>query len=200
MPFTLSVLAVVLPYTWFFAHRLPPGSAAIPIAIVTILGAWHARNTGEWGFRWQALWPAARLALAITLPAILGILAAGAAVGTLHDRRDFLGSLGGLTLWGGAQQWILQTLVLREAQRISSSMPGILIASSLFAAVHLPNVFLTGVTFAGGLVWCAIYSRHPNVLPLALSHGLGTLAILHAFDETVTGRLRIGYAYLMLGQ
>jgi membrane protease YdiL (CAAX protease family) len=55
------------------------------------------------------------------------------------------------------------------------------------------------VTFAGGLVWCAIYARHPNIVPLAISHALGTLAILHAFDPDVTGRLRIGYSYLQLG-
>jgi hypothetical protein len=40
--------------------------------------------------------------------------------------------------------------------------------------------------------------RHPNVLPLALSHALGTLAILYAFDEAITGRLRVGYSYLQL--
>lgn len=200
MPFTLSILAVILTYTWWFADRFPHGSATVPVAIVTALGLWRALATGEWGFRWRALWPATRLALSITLPAVLGILAVGAAVGTLHDRRDFLGSLGGLTLWGGAQQWILQTVVLREAQRITSSTWGVPIAALLFAAVHLPNVFLTAVTFGGGLVWCGIYSRHPNILPLAVSHGLGTLAILHAFDAAITGRLRIGHAYLLLGQ
>jgi len=54
------------------------------------------------------------------------------------------------------------------------------------------------VTFAGALLWCGIYSRHPNILPLAFSHGLGTLAILHAFSPEITGRLRIGLSYLML--
>ena len=39
------------------------------------------------------------------------------------------------------------------------------------------------MTFAGALAWCWIYDRCPNLLPLALSHALLTLAILYAFDE-----------------
>ena len=33
-----------------------------------------------------------------------------------------------------------------------------------------------------------------NIIPLALSHGLGTLALRYAFDEAIIGRLRIGEA------
>jgi membrane protease YdiL (CAAX protease family) len=52
------------------------------------------------------------------------------------------------------------------------------------------------VTGAAGVIWCWLYDRQPNIIPLALSHGLGTLALLYAFDDTITGRLRIGAAYL----
>jgi hypothetical protein len=45
-------------------------------------------------------------------------------------------------------------------------------------------------------LWCRIYDRFPNILPLAASHALGTLAILYAFDGDSTGRLRIGLSYL----
>jgi len=88
--------------------------------------------------------------------------------------------------------------LLREAQHATSDRAGVFVASSLFASLHLPNPFLTAVTFVAALAWCGIYSRHPNVLPLALSHALGTLAILYAFDEAITGRLRVGYSYLQL--
>ena len=112
--------------------------------------------------------------------------------GHLHDRRDFLGSLAGLVVWGGAQQWVLQTVVLREAQRATSRNAGIVIAALLFGAMHVPNPFLAVVTIAAALFWCWLYDRHPNIVPVALSHALGTLAILYAFDQDVTGRLRIG--------
>ena len=82
------------------------------------------------------------------------ILTVGAAIGTVHDRRDFLGNLAALVVWGGAQQRVLQTVVLREAQRASSRRTGIVIAALLFGAIHLPNPFLTFVTFGSGVLWC----------------------------------------------
>ena len=114
----------------------------------------------------------------------------------VDDRRDFLGALGVLILWGGVQQWILQTVVLREVQRATGRRRGVIVAALLFAAVHLPNPLLSTVTLAGALGWCAIYDRYPNIVPLALSHACGALALLYAFDDTITGGLRIGHAFL----
>jgi membrane protease YdiL (CAAX protease family) len=198
MPFTLAILACILVYVWFVEPYVAREAVFVPAGIVVVLTAWHDLRRREWGFSWAAFAPGLWRALAVTLAAALLILAAGAAGGTLHDRRDFLGSLAPLVLWGGAQQWVLQTVVLREAQRASARGKGIVIAAVLFGVVHLPNPLLTLVTAGGALVWCRIYDRYPNVIPLALSHGLGTLALKYAFDETFLGRLRIGAAYLRL--
>jgi membrane protease YdiL (CAAX protease family) len=196
---TTAVLAIILSYIWYVDPRMSRGFSAVPVALVAAAAAWHAAREREWGFDWRALLPGLRAAALVTVPAVAVILLAGAWLGTLHDRRDFLGSFGGLVVWAGAQQWVLQTLVLREAQGVTSPRNAILVAASLFAVVHLPNPFLTAVTFAGGLAWCTIYARFPNIVPLAISHALGTLAILYAFDQAITGRLRIGDSYLQLG-
>ena len=198
MPFTLGILACILVYVWFVEPHVARSMVVVPVAAVGILAMRHDLRRGEWGFSWPVLVPGLWRALAVTLVAVLLILGAGAAVGTLHDRRDFLGSLAPLVLWGGAQQWVLQTVVLREAQRASSQRRGIVIAALLFGAVHLPNPFLVLVTACAALVWCWLYDRYPNIIPLALSHGLGTLALRYAFDEAIIGRLRIGAAYLRL--
>jgi len=198
MPFTAAIVIVVLSYTWLVEGHAARGFVYVPAALVVMLTIWHDLRHREWGFSWRALGPGLRLVLPVTLVLSLVILAAGAAMGTLHDRRDFLGHLGGLFVWGGAQQWVLQTVVLREAQRASSRRAGIVIAALLFGAIHLPNPFLTAMTFGGALFWCWLYDRHPHVVPVALSHALGTLAILYAFDEAVTGRLRIGASFLRL--
>lgn len=198
MPFTAAILACILLYIWFIEPYVARSSALIPGAIVLILTAWHALRHGDWGLSRAALLPGLWRALAVTIAAVLVIVATGAAVGTLHDRRDFLGSLAPLVLWGGAQQWVLQTVVLREAQRGTSRSTGIVVAALLFGSVHLPNPFLAPVTTAAALVWCRLYDRHPNVIPLAMSHGLGTLALRYAFDAASLGRLRIGAAYLRL--
>ncbi len=196
MPFTLAILVVVLSYTWFLAPRLPGEAERIPIVIVVALALWHDARTRKWGFDWRALVPGLGAATLFTIPLALVLVAAGAAAGTLHDRRDFLGTLGVLVLWGGAQQWILQTVILREAQGATGRWRGVIVAALLFASVHLPNPMLSTVTLAGALGWCAIYDRYPNIIPLALSHAFGTLAILYAFDDRITGGLRIGHAFL----
>jgi len=196
MPFTTAIVACVLAYVWIIEPTVSRNAVIVPAAVVVVLTGWHDLRHGEWGFTRSAFLPGVWRALAVTFLAVLLIVGAGAAIGTLHDRRDFLGSLAPLVVWGGAQQWVLQTVVLREAQRISSRPNGIVIAAVLFGAVHLPNPLLTPLTAVAAVVWCRLYDRHPNILPLAFSHGLGTLALRYAFDETITGRLRIGAAYL----
>jgi membrane protease YdiL (CAAX protease family) len=194
--FTLAILGVILSYTWFLAPRFPGQAERVPIAIVVVLAVWHDVLHREWGFDWRALARGLGAAALFTIPIVLVLVTAGAAAGTLHDRRDFLGTLGILVLWGGAQQWILQTVILREAQRATGRRRGVIVAALLFAAVHLPNPMLSMVVFAGALGWCTIYDRYSNIVPLALSHAVGTLAILYAFDDRITGGLRIGYAFL----
>ena len=196
MPFTVSILTCIIVYVWLVEPHVARSAVVIPAAIVVILTMWHDLRYRDWGFSWSALVPGLWRALVVTFAALLLIGGAGVALGTFHDRRDFLGSLAPLVLWGGAQQWVLQTVVLREAQRASSRAKGIVSAALLFGVVHLPNPLLAPVTCAAALVWCWLYDRHPNIVPLALSHGLGTLALRYAFDEAMIGRLRIGAAYL----
>ena len=196
MPFTLTILATLLLYTWVLEPRGVP--VAAPAAVIGVAAVLNNIRSGEWGLSPRALIPASRATALFTLPAVLLILAAGIAIGTFHDRADFLGNLGELVPWGGAQQWLLQTIVLRETRRHLPPRASVVVAALLFALVHAPNVFLMSMTVVGALGWCAIYMRYPNIIPLALSHAIATLAILYAFDDDITGRLRIGPAYLRL--
>ena len=196
MPFTLTILATLLLYVWVLEPRGVPVTAAA--AVIGVTAVLNNVRSGEWGLSSKALLPALRATALFTLPAVLGVLAAGMAMGTLHDRANFLGSLAELVPWGGAQQWLLQTVVLRESRRLLPPKTSIVVAALLFALVHVPNVFLMSMTFVGALGWCAIYSRYPNFLPLGLSHALGTLALMYAFDDDITGRLHIGQKYLRL--
>ena len=198
MPFTFAILSTVMAWTWYFEPRAPAEAVLIVVAVVVALAIGHDAKRGRWGFDWRAFVPALTRALGVTLPAVAIFIVAGAALGTLHDRRDFLGSFAALVCWGLAQQWVLQTVILAEAQRWTSRRAGTWIAAAVFGAIHLPNPFLSALTFVGALIWCRIYDRYPNILPLAISHGLGTLAILYAFDGEITGRLRIGLSYLRL--
>jgi len=199
VPNTIAIVLAVLVHAWFLADQWPREIVLLPAGLIIFLTARHDLTHREWGFAPRALVPGLVRALAVTLLLGAVLLAVGALLDTLHDRRDFLGSFAPLIVWGGAQQWVLQTVVLRESQRATSRQTGILIAALLFGAVHLPNPFLAPVTFGAGLLWCWLYDRYPNIIPLAVSHALGTLAVLHAFDQDITGRLRIGAGYLRLG-
>jgi membrane protease YdiL (CAAX protease family) len=195
MTFSLAILAVVLVYTWGIEPIAPRWAAAVPTLVVIGLSIWRALRNGEWGVNRSALLPALAWAASATAAATLAMYLAGSLLDTWHDRRDGWSRLAALIPWGLGQQFALQTVFLREAQALLSKSSGIWLAALLFAALHLPNPFLTAATALGAVAWCWIYNRHPNLLPLALSHAVATLAILYAFDDTVTGGLRVGAAY-----
>jgi len=196
MPFTLTILATILTYTWILEPRGTP--EWIPIAIVVAVTAWNCIRSRVWGLSVKALGPASRAAALFTIPSVLIVLGIGLTIGTLHDRGSLPSELAILIVWGGAQQWVLQTVVLREAQKMTSHKKSIILAAFLFALLHVPNPFLTLMTLIGAIGWCAIFSRYPNIVPLGVSHAVATLALLYAFDDGVTGRLRVGYQYLKL--
>jgi membrane protease YdiL (CAAX protease family) len=192
--FSLAILAVVLAFTWVVAP-IAPGAVPVAVAVVLGLAIWRAVRSREWGIERSALVPALAWSAAFTAAGGVAIYVAGSRLGTWHPRPDPLVNLLVLIPWGLGQQFALHTVLLREAQAAVSRRAGVGIAALMFAALHLPNPFLTVMTGAGALAWCWIYDRYPNLLPMALSHALLTLAILYAFDDAVTGRLRVGAAY-----
>jgi hypothetical protein len=198
MSFSLAILAIVLTYTWVIDPIAPDWVTPIPVALVLGLTIWHAARSGDWGVEPRECLPAFWRSAALTAIAASGLYLAGSGLGPWHARRDMWTSLALLVPWGLGQQFALQTVFLREATATVGRPAGIVLAATLFAALHLPNPLLSVMTLAGALAWCWIYDRHPNVLPLALSHAILTLAVLCAFDERLTGHLRVGAAYLSL--
>jgi membrane protease YdiL (CAAX protease family) len=194
--FSLCILAIVLLFTWVLAPIAPRWATAGAVALVLGLAIGRALRTGEWGIRRSAFLPSLGWSAAFTSAGALGIYLAGSRLGTWHDRGGLWANLAVLIPWGLGQQFALHTVFLREAQATVSRPGGIWLAALMFAILHLPNPFLTVMTGIGALAWCFIYDRYPNLFPLALSHAVLTLAILYAFDDAITGRLRVGLAYL----
>jgi hypothetical protein len=198
MIFSTSILAVVLAYTWIVAPIAPRWAASAAAIIVIALSLTRAIASGEWGVSPRAFLPALGWSAVFTVAAALVLYLAGSRLGTWHTPANPTGTLAVLVPWGFGQQFALQIVFLREAQALTSKSAGRWLAPLMFAALHLPNPFLTAVTGIGAVGWCRIYDRHPNVVPLALSHALLTLAVLYGFDDAITGRLRVGVAYLAL--
>jgi membrane protease YdiL (CAAX protease family) len=197
MPYTLAVVGIILGYMWVADPLVDARGPwlVLPVVLVLALCMAHNLGTGEWGFSGRAFLPALLWAIALTLPMVAALWFIGHATGTAPVRRAPLLDFLYVIVWGGAQQFVLQTVVLRESRKVAGR-GAVMLAAAIFASLHLPNPFLAIVTFAGGLAWCWIYSRHPNILPLALSHAAATVVILMSFDPAVTGGLRTGWRYL----
>jgi membrane protease YdiL (CAAX protease family) len=198
LKYSLVLLAVIAGYTWLLVRVTPHWFANVVTAAVLAVSIARALRTGEWGLRASALLPALRDAALFTAAAAAAMYVGGSVLGTVHGRENAGRYFAVLVPWAAGQQLALQTVLLREAQAATSRGKGIVLATAVFAVLHLPNPFLTIVTLVAAAAWCWIYDRHPNLLPLALSHALLTLVIVCCFDPAVTGRLRVGHAYLQL--
>ena len=98
--------------------------------------------------------------------------------------------------WGLAQQYVLQGFINRRAQSVlGHGWRSVLLVAAVFAALHLPNILLAVATFAGGIVWAAVYQRAPNLFALALSHSLMTWVIVSTLPASALHHLRIGFKY-----
>ncbi|PYS78750.1 MAG: hypothetical protein DMF66_05195, partial [Acidobacteria bacterium] len=71
----------------------------------------------------------------------------------------------------------------------------VLLVALIFAALHLPNPWLTVVTFAGGLLWAYVYQRAPNLLAVGISHSLMTWALVSSIPPSALHNLRVGFKY-----
>jgi membrane protease YdiL (CAAX protease family) len=196
MMFSFLIMAIVLAYTWLLAAVVPREAAAVAVLLIIGLALLRAFRSGEWGLSRAAFLPSLWRAAAMTAVAAAAIAVAGWRAGTWHDPHDGWSRFAVLIPWALGQQFALQTVFLREAQQAAGRSGGILVAALAFAALHAPNPILTAATFTGALAWCWLYDRHPNLVPLALSHAVLTLAILYAFDNDAIGGLRVGAAYL----
>lgn len=203
MVFTSGIVLIVLIQIWIVGPLLNPGflGRSVPILLVLLLAA--ARQIavgGGWGLCRQAFFPASRRALVVTLPVVV---LAGLSTALMPDKpvfatpRDLALTFGFLFSWALGQQFALQTVIFEESfKRVKDGRKAALIAAGIFALLHLPNPFLTVATLAGGMIWCSIYSRSPNVVPLAASHAICSMALMATFSREITGGMRVGYAYL----
>ena len=197
MPHTMAIVAIVFAYLWVADPLVDVQGpwVALPVLLILAVSFTHNMKTADWGFSRRAFWAALAWSIALTVPMGAALWFIGHAQPASPERRapllDFLYVL----VWGGAQQFVLQTVILREAQA-ALRRGATVVAAAIFASLHLPNPFLVTVTFVGGIAWCGIYARYPNIVPLALSHATATVIILMSFNRDITGGLRTGWRYL----
>jgi membrane protease YdiL (CAAX protease family) len=98
--------------------------------------------------------------------------------------------------WGLVQQYVLQAFFNRRAQLVwGRGALSVLLVAFIFALIHLPNIWLAVATFAGGVVWGAVYQRAPNLPALALSHAVMTWVLISTVPQSMLQSLRVGFKY-----
>jgi hypothetical protein len=203
----LSVITSCLIAEWVVFSVAGGSSLLIAIPIAFAFGFMflshrlRAESARDLGFRFDNFAAAARL---LALPMVVGC-AVLVFIGYRNGSLDFARWRGGQSvlgipaleiLWGLVQQYALQAFINRRAQIIwGRGLRSIFFVALLFGAFHLPNPWLTGATFLGGILWATVYQRAPNLFALALSHGILTWVLISTVPGSLLNGLRVGYKY-----
>jgi len=144
-----------------------------------------------------------RVATFMILTAVLaagGLIALGAAMGTLHglfgNKAPLLHGSSYL-VWAVIQQWIQQKFFFTRFEELTQrGLLASFIAAFLFAVAHIPNPVLVPVTFLGGWLTSELYRRYRSVLPLGIGHGLVGIALAVSVPDHLQHHMRVGLSYL----
>jgi len=203
----ISVVSSVLIAEWVI-FSVGGGSnllIAFPVGLAFLFIVLSHRARGETprdlGWRFDNFLHAARLLFPLMLVATILCVSFGWWSGNLNFLRWRGGqSILGMPVlgiaWGLLQQSVLQGFINRRAQIIwGRGTISVLVVALVFGALHLPNPALTVATFAGGVVWAAVYQHVPNLLALGLSHGLMTWILISSLPPSSLHGLRVGFKY-----
>lgn len=179
---------------------------AVPVAlaIVVVILSHHLRSESlrEIGFRFDNFWRALSLLTAPVVVIALLCLVVGWKLGMpvnflrWHPNRylalQFAVGFG----WALAQQSVLQGFVNRRAMVLMGrGWQSVLLVAAVFGLLHLPNIWIAGITFVGGLIWAAVYQRVPNLFAMAITHSVMTWFIVSTLPPTALHHLRVGLGY-----
>ena len=129
---------------------------------------------------------------------LVGWLCGSLRLGGIRAGRSSVITYFWLFCWGLLQQYPLQGFINRRAQMVwGRGSRSILLVASVFALLHLPNLWLMVATFSGGLLWAWVYQRAPNLLALAFSHSLMTIVLVTTMPYSSLHGMRVGYGYFL---
>lgn len=173
---------------------------AVPICLALIVMLYSHRQRGEtWhdvGLRTDSFFAACRLLLLPTAVVVGVVLATGWFMNQTLLTGVFRPRFLWLPLWALFQQYTLNGFINRRAQLVfGKGAASVVLVALVFSILHLPNPLLAVVTLVGGLIWAAVYQRHPNLIALALSHSIISLTMALTISPCLLNSLRVGFKY-----
>ncbi|HXT63433.1 MAG TPA: CPBP family intramembrane glutamic endopeptidase [Pyrinomonadaceae bacterium] len=203
---SVATSVVIAEWMAVSAAGLSKAIIAIPVALAVLLmilsHGLRRESVRDIGFRFDNFVKAlSLLATPVVITALLCLLIGwrfGAPINFLrwHPGRYLALQLGMGFLWGLAQQYVLQGFLNRRAMIAAGrGWPSVLIVAAIFGLLHLPNPWITLITFVAGLIWAAIYQRVPNLFALAVTHAVMTWFIISTLPPAALHHLRVGLGY-----
>jgi membrane protease YdiL (CAAX protease family) len=199
----LIVVGTIAAILWFGRGVFPGSDAVFAVVLLAILAYSHWRAHEGWrelGFRldtfWPTIWllvPAIVMGCILTWSASVSLRAFGA-----PPAERLPNVLAVFVAFGIAQQYVMLGFIFKRMQRVAGARLAPTLTALLFALLHLPNLFLTTVTFVWGVVASYVYRRSPNLWANGLVHGLMSAWVCYALPPSVTHGLRVGMEYLGL--
>ncbi len=184
-----------------FALWMPefPQRILSPVALVVTLGIVLVRRPSldELGMSWRGLGSSLWILPAAAAVVIVSLLVAKR-FGTLHPlyKGDFK-HIAGYVLWTLYQQFLMNDLFMPRLTRLlANENAAVGLAAILFAAAHLPNVWLALATLVWGAVACALFLRYRNLYALGLAQGLLGICFAVCVPDSLSHHLRVGLGYL----
>src|SRR5262245_14996622 len=199
------VVAFLMVYIWYI-DPLPQsyaGPASVLFFAFTLVSHLrHGDRPADLGIRIDTFGRALREAVLVMTPALLLAVVLGLSLGGgvgLDLERLALAFLWGYP-WALFQEYGLQCVIGRRMGEVIASPFGHdLACAALFGALHLPNPFLSIVTFGAAYCFCALFRRCPNLFALALAHTIASTILYHYIPPRITHTMRVGPGYFQLG-
>ena len=102
----------------------------------------------------------------------------------------------GYVIWALLQEFMLQSFFFNRYEELYGSSAAVWMASTLFAAAHLPSPVLTTATLIGALFFCEMFRRYRSIYPLAIVHAMLGLTIALLTPDSLLHHMRVGIGYL----
>lgn len=203
-----SVASSVAIAEWMLASAAGFSKAviAVPVVFATLIMFVSHRvrreSPRDLGFRLDTFLPALYL-LSVPVVLVAGAClliawATGSSINFLrwHPNRNPALQLAIGFAWALAQQYVLQGFLNRRAMiAIGRGWQSVVLIAAVFGLLHLPNPWITVITFIAGGIWASVYQRAPNLFTLALTHAVMTWFIVSTLPPSMLRHLRVGLGY-----
>ena len=99
-------------------------------------------------------------------------------------------------IWAFAQEFILQSFFYLRLKSVLGHRRAAWFAAGLFAVAHLPSPALTVLSFIGAVLFCKLFYRYRNLVPIGLVHAVLGLTIAASLPDRLLHHMRVGIGYL----